>query len=151
MTSAFMPFGIGYRGGISLAAGWLTGSLGGAEAIVTGQLTEPGSVKVYSSGSALEGGPKMYLHSAMGSHAVVFTEAASFNPFGEASGVSVATTSTTVGADLLVSGVSPQDKTVQVRKYQLVRPSADADMLDAKPLGEVVSAAGSQPNVLGGD
>jgi FtsP/CotA-like multicopper oxidase with cupredoxin domain len=151
LTAAFMPFGIGYRGGISLAAGWLTGSLGGAEAIVTGQLTGPGRVKVYSSGSALEGGPKMYLHSAMGSHAVVFTETTSFNPFGEASGVSVATTSTTVGADLLVSGVSTQDNTVQVRKYQLVRPSANADTLDAKQTSQVVSAAGAQPNVLGGD
>jgi hypothetical protein len=80
-----------------------------------------------------------------------FTEAAKFNPFDAASGVRVATTSTTNGADLLVSGVSPQDQTVQVRKYQLVRPSADADMLDAKQIGQVVSAAGSLPDVLGGD
>ena len=52
MTTAFMPFGIGYTGGASLATGWLAGSLGGAEAIVVGQLTGPGEVKVYSSGSA---------------------------------------------------------------------------------------------------
>ncbi len=63
----------------------------------------------------------------------------------------VATTSTTTGADLLVSGVSPQDKTVQVLKYQLVRPSPDAVMLQAVQLGKVVSAAGSPPDVLGGD
>ena len=151
VTSAFMPFGIGYRGGVSLATGWLTGALGGAETIVVGQLTEPGTVKVYSSGSLLEGGPKMYLESAMGQdHIVEFTEAASFKPFGGESGVSVGTTSTTVGADLLVSGVA-QDQTVQVRKYQLVRPTNDAVMLDAKPLGQVVSTSGSVPDVLGGD
>ena len=110
-----MPFGIGYRGGVSLATGWLAGSLGGAERIVVGQLTGPGTVKVYSSGSALQGGPKIYLHSADAHTPVAnFTEIASFKPFDDASGVSVATTSTTVGADLLVSGVSPTDKTVQV-------------------------------------
>ena len=85
-----------------MATGWLTGALGGAERIVVGQLTGPGTVKVYSSGSALQGGPEIYLESAMQHTAVVdFTEAASFTPFGEASGVRVATTSTTTGADLL--------------------------------------------------
>ncbi|MGD0532965.1 MAG: hypothetical protein ABSA62_12040, partial [Methyloceanibacter sp.] len=152
MTAAFMPFGTGYRGGVSLATGWLTGSLGGAERIVVGQLSAPGTVKVYSSGSALQGGPAMYLHSAMEhSHIVDFTEAASLNPFGDTSGVRVATTSTTTGADLLVSGVSSQDKTAQVRKYQLVRPNPDAVTLQAVSIAKVVSAAGSLPNVLGGD
>jgi len=152
MTAAFMPFGTGYRGGVSLATGWLTGSLGGAERIVVGQLSAPGTVKVYSSGSALQGGPAMYLHSAMEhSHIVDFTEAASLNPFGDTSGVRVATTSTTTGADLLVSGVSSQDKTAQVRKYQLVRPKPDAVTLQAVSIAKVVSVAGSLPNVLGGD
>jgi FtsP/CotA-like multicopper oxidase with cupredoxin domain len=158
VTSAFMPFGIGYRGGVSLATGWLTGALGGAETIVVGQLTGPGTVKVYSSGSLLQGGPKMYLDSATGQgHAVEFTEAISFNPFDGTSGVRVATTSTTVGADLLVSGVSSksgvssQEQAVQVLKFQLARPSPDAVMLQAKQLGQVVSAAGSAPDVLGGD
>jgi hypothetical protein len=94
----------------------------------------------------------MYLHSAMEhSHIVDFTEAASLNPFGDTSGVRVATTSTTTGADLLVSGVSSQDKTAQVRKYQLVRPNPDAVTLQAVSIAKVVSAAGSLPNVLGGD
>ena len=150
-TAAFMPFGDAYRGGVSLATGWLAGSVGGAERIVVGQLTGAGTVKIYSSGSALQGGPSMYLHSAMEhSHTVDYTEVASLNPFGGASGVSVATTSTTSGADLLVSGVSPQDKTVQVLKYQLVRPNADAVTLEAVPLGKVASAAGSVPDALGG-
>ncbi len=84
------------------------------------------------------------------SHAVDFTEAASFTPFGEGSGVSVATTSTTIGADLLVSGVAADDNAVQVRKFQLVRPSPDAPMLDAKQIGQIASE-GSVPSVLGGD
>src|SRR5262249_51162305 len=36
VTNSFMPFGLGYRGGLSLATGWLAGSLGGAESIVVG-------------------------------------------------------------------------------------------------------------------
>ena len=63
ITSAFMPFGLGYRDGVSLATGWVTGAEGGAEAIVVGQLSGPGTVKIYSSGSALQGGPAMYLES----------------------------------------------------------------------------------------
>ena len=41
VTNAFMPFGMTYRGGLSLATGWLAGSLGGAERIVVGQLAGP--------------------------------------------------------------------------------------------------------------
>ena len=41
VTNAFMPFGMDYRGGLSLATGWLTGPLGGAETIVVGQLDRP--------------------------------------------------------------------------------------------------------------
>jgi hypothetical protein len=151
VTNAFMPFGMGYRGGLSLATGWLAGSLGGAERIVVGQLTGPGEVKVYSSGSRLEGGPKIYLAAADHTPVANFAEIASFKPFDDASGVSVATTSTTSGADLLVSGVSPADKSVQVLKFELVRPDPDAVRLDARQLSTVVSAAGTSALVLGGD
>ena len=151
VTNAFMPFGMGYRGGLSLATGWLTGPLGGAEAIVVGQSAGPGEVKVYSSGSRLQGGPAVYLASTEHSPIASFTEIASFRPFGEASGVSVATTSTTTGADLLVSGVSPADKSMQVLKFELIRPDPDAVTLDARQLSTVLSAAGAQPNALGGD
>ena len=146
-----MPFGMGYRGGLSLATGWLAGSLGGAERIVVGQLTDPGEVKVYSSGSRLEGGPKIYLAAADHTPVATFAEIASFKPFDDASGVSVATTSTTSGADLLVSGISPADKSVQVLKFELVRPDPDAVRLDARQLSTVVSAAGTSALVLGGD
>ena len=151
VTNAFMPFGLGYRGGVSLATGWLAGSLGGAEMIVVGQLAGPGEVKVYSSGSRLEGGPKIYVASAEHTPIANFAEVASFKPFDEASGVSVATTSTTSGADLLISGISPDDKSAQVLKFELVRPDPDAVTLDAKQLSTVISAPGSLPNGLGGD
>jgi len=151
LAAAFMPFGLDYKGGLSLATGWLAGPLGGAERIVVGQLAAPGAVKVFSSGSLLQGGPAMYLAPAEHSPIVGFTEMASFTPFEGKSGVTVATTSTTTGADLLVSGVSSKDNTAQVRKYELVRPSPQATNMVVKQLGTVVSAAGSQPNVLGGD
>ena len=106
-TASFMPFGNDYRGGVSLATGWLAGSLGGAERIVVGQLAGNGTVKVYSSGSALDGGPPLYLHSPLQhGHGADFREIASFSPFDGASGTRVATTSTTFGANLLVSGVA---------------------------------------------
>jgi FtsP/CotA-like multicopper oxidase with cupredoxin domain len=151
VTNAFMPFGMTYRGGVSLATGWLAGSLGGAERIVVGQLAGPGEVKVYSSGSRLEGGPKIYLAAADHTPVATFAEIASFKPFGGEAGVSVATTSTTTGADLLVSGISPADNSVQVLKFELVRPDPDAVTLDARQLSTVLSAPGAQPNVLGGD
>jgi hypothetical protein len=151
LAAAFMPFGLDYKGGLSLATGWLGGTLGGAERIVVGQLAGPGAVKVFSSGSALQGGPAMYLAPADHSPIVGFGEMASFTPFDGGTGVTVATTSTTHGADLLVSGVSAKDKTAQVRKYELARPSPQATNMMVKQLGTVASAAGSQPSVLGGD
>jgi hypothetical protein len=108
-------------------------------------------VKVYSSGSRLEGGPKIYIASAEHTPIADFAEIASFKPFDGASGVSVATTSTTSGADLLVSGISPADKSVQVLKFELVRPDPDAVKLDARQLSTILSTGGAQPNVLGGD
>ena len=81
-TASFKPFGDAYRGGVSLATGWLAGSLGGAKRIVVSQLAGPGTVKVFSSGSALDEGPALYLHSPNEhDHAPAFREIASFNPF----------------------------------------------------------------------
>jgi hypothetical protein len=149
VTNSFMPFGLGYRGGLSLAAGWLTGPLGGAETIVVGQSSGSGEVKVYSSGSRLQGGPATYLASAEHSPVPIFSEIARFKPFEDAPGVSVATTTTTVGSDLLVSGLS-DDKT-EVRKYEFVRPDESAATIVAKQLSTVASAPGTEPLALGGD
>jgi hypothetical protein len=63
-----------------------------------GQLTGQGAVKIYSSGSLLQGGPATYLQSPEHTPIVTFTEMASFTPFDGASGVRVAATSTTTAA-----------------------------------------------------
>jgi len=50
-----------------------------------------------------------------------------------------------------VSGISPDDKSAQVLKFELLRPDPDAVRLDAKQLSTVASAGGPLPNGLGGD
>jgi len=150
VTNSFVPFGPNYRGGVSLATGWLTGPLGGAESIVVGQTTKPGQVKVYSSGSRLQGGPTIYLASAEHSPIPIFTEIASLIPFDGTSGVNVATTSTTIGADLLISGVS-DGNTARVQKFRFANPTDDPTKLVAQSLSQVLSTPGSSPVVLGGD
>ena len=151
-TASFIPFGKGYRGGVSLAAGWLAGSQGGAKRIVVSQLADSGSVKVFSSGSALDGGPSLYLQSPLHhDHNARFREIASFEPFDGSAGTRVATTSTTTGANLLVSGVAAGGTDASVLKYDFVRPSLQSTTLQAVRLGQVWSGKGSQPAILGGD
>jgi FtsP/CotA-like multicopper oxidase with cupredoxin domain len=151
-TTSFLPFGNAYRGGVSLATGWLAGSLGGAKRIVVSQLADSGSVKIFSSGSALDGGPSLYLQSPLHhDHGAQFREIASFKPFDASAGVRVATTSTTTGANLLVSGVATGGTDASVFKYDFVRPSPQSTTLQAVRLGQVWSGKGSQPAILGGD
>ena len=64
--------------------------------------------------------------------------------------MNVAATSTTSGADLLVSGTS-SDNTARVVKSQLTHPDVDATTLHAVMLGEVSATAGTAHNVLAGD
>jgi hypothetical protein len=150
-TASFTPFGKDYRGGVSQATGWLAGSLGGAKRIIVSQLADRGSVKIFSSGSALDGGPSLYLQSPEHhDHGAQFREIAGFEPFGGSAGARVATTSTTTGANLLVSGVVPGGADASVIKYDFVRPNAQSTTLEAVRLGQVWSGKGSPP-VLGGD
>ena len=64
----------------------------------------------------------------------------------------VATTSTTTGADLLVSGVSAQGVAGVVR-YDFARPDAAATSLQAVKLRDVIAAGvgGNTPTTLAGD
>src|SRR6202022_5116978 len=62
-TANFMAFDPSYTGGVSLAAGWVAGAEGGAQSVVTGQLGADGTVRVWSTGSRLDGQPAMYLES----------------------------------------------------------------------------------------
>ena len=124
MTSQFMAYDENYKDGVALSAGWVAGGEGGAKSIVTSQLGGNGTVRVWSTGSKLEGQPSMYLESPNHHEEnLEYAQIASFEPF-EGSGVTVATTSTTVGADLLVSGRAGNG--VEVRKYGLARPAPDA-------------------------
>ncbi len=149
-NTSFFPFGKDYSGGISLTTGWVAGSLGGAKSIIASQLAGSGSVKIFSSGSALDGGPSIYLGSCRCGKDAPFRETASFNPFTESGGVRVATTSTTTGANLLVSGCSSGNTTASVLKYDFVRPTPDATTLKPVKLGEVWSGKASAAASLGG-
>jgi len=152
MTAGFRPFGDDYRGGVSLATGWLAGTLGGARRIIVGRLADGAQVKVYSSGSALDGGPAMYLHSPVHhGHGAEFREIAAFTPFEGTAGVQVAATSTTTGADLLVSGVSSEGAAA-IRRYDFVRADPKATTLQAVKLGDVAAGvAGTTPAIVAGD
>jgi hypothetical protein len=119
---------------------------------IEGQLADRGSVKVFSSGSALDGGPSLYLQSPLHhDHGAHFREIASFEPFGGSGGARVATTSTTTGANLLVSGIAPEGMEASVIKYDFVTPNAQAMTLNAVRLGQVWSGKASAPPALGGD
>jgi hypothetical protein len=151
-TTSFTPFGKDYRGGVSLATGWLAGSLGGAKRIVVSQLADRGSVKIFSGGSALDGGPALYLQSPLHhDHGAHFREIASFEPFDGSAGTRVATTSTTTGAHLLVSGTAPGATDASVTKYDFSRPTPQSTTLQPVRLGQVWSGKASQPATLGGD
>lgn len=149
-NTSFYPFGKDYSGGISLSTGWIAGSLGGAKSIISSQLAGSGTVKIFSSGSALDGGPSIYLGSCRCGKDARFRETASFNPFAGSGGVLVATTSTTTGAHLLVSGCVQGNSQASVLKYDFARPNAQATTLDPVRLGEVWSGRASSPATLGG-
>lgn len=151
-TATFTAFDEGYRGGVSLATGWLAGSLGGAKRIIVGQRTGEGMVGVYSGGLALDGGPAMYLHNPNDhGHGAHFREIARFRPFDGTAGTSVATTSTTEGAHLLVSGVAGGNAEASVQKFNLVKSQSRPTMLEAVPIGQVYSGPAAQPTSLGGN
>ena len=130
MTSEFLAYDENYRGGISLAAGWVNGGEGGVQSVVTGQLGADGTVRVFSSGSLLDGQPAMYTHSPNHMGMTAFRQIASFVPYVGAprdTGVRVAATSTTSGADLLLSGMGPQGP--EVRRLVLVRAPDNRSMM----------------------
>ncbi|MDG4663216.1 multicopper oxidase domain-containing protein [Mycobacterium sp. 236(2023)] len=134
MTSEFLAYDESYTDGVSLSTGWVAGAEGGAKSVITSQLGGEGTVRVWSTGSRLDGAPEMYVMSPHDHDSPVdFAQIASFAPFPGGKDISVATTSTTVGADLLVSGTTADGKS-QVRKYFLDRPDSDATTVAPKLL-----------------
>lgn len=140
LVSEFVAFDQSYTGGITLATGWVAGEEGGAQSIITGQLADRGTVRAWSSGSRLDGSPVMYTHSPDHSGHVMFRQTASFEPFPGATAVTVATTSTVTGADLLVSAAGPGGP--EVRKYTLARADANANTLAPKLIATLPATPG---------
>ncbi len=132
MTSQFMAEAEDYKDGVALSTGWVAGAEGGSKSIVTSALAGDGTVRVWSSGSLLDGQPAMYLDNPNHHEEnVEYAQISSFTPFpGATPGVTVATTSTTEGADLLVAGLTPAGQ--ELRKYTLGRSAPDATTLDPK-------------------
>ena len=92
----------------------------------------------------------MYLHNpSQHDHSATFREIGSFDPFADGSGTRIATTSTTTGANLLVSGATPEG--THVLKFDFSRADAKATTLKAVPLGEVSSLAGSRVVAVAGN
>ncbi|MCP9272104.1 multicopper oxidase family protein [Mycolicibacterium arenosum] len=142
-TTEYLAFDENYTGGVALTTGWVAGAEGGAKSIVTSQLGGEGRVAVWSTGSLLDGQPAIYLDSPNHHDTdVKYSRIASFVPFpGRPSGVTVATSSTTHGADLLIAGPG------EVRKYTLERPSADAKTVAPK---RIAALPGVTAGALGG-
>ncbi|MFC7447917.1 multicopper oxidase family protein [Rhodococcus daqingensis] len=139
MTAEFLAFDESYRGGVSLSTGWVAGAEGGAKSVITGMAGGAGTVRVWSSGSRLDGAPGVYLESPdHHSGTVDLAQIASFEPF-PGGGVRVATTSTTTGADLLVSGTGPAG--AEVRKFGLGRADPQSTTL-------VPTVVGTLPSIL---
>ncbi|MFX0575166.1 multicopper oxidase domain-containing protein [Nocardia nepalensis] len=150
LTSEFLAFDESYRDGVALSTGWVAGAEGGAKSIVTGMLGGDGTVRVWSSGSRLDGQPAVYTESP-NHHAstVAFREIASFVPFpgGPAGvGVRVGTTSTTSGADLLISGQAGNG--TEIRKFGLNRADPHATTLTPTLSSTIPAPTG--PAALGG-
>ncbi len=149
-TASFIPFGGNYQSGVSLTTGWLAGQLGGAKRIVVGQLAGKGTVKVFATESRLDGGPGIYVGSpSQQEHGGPFREISSFEPFSGADGAQVATTSTTMGANLLVTGTAGQ--ATRILKYDFTRADPKVTTLTPTPLGEVAGLKGAAVAALGGD
>ena len=148
MTSDFLAFDESYTGGVAVSVGWVGGAEGGAKSIITSMLAAPGTVRVWSSGSRLDGAPAVYLESPNHHDGpITFALIASFDPFA-GSGVQVATTSTTSGADLLVSGAAGSG--VEVRKYGLARANPTATTLTPTLISTLPALAGVKSAALGG-
>ena len=133
-----------------MATGWVAGAEGGAKSIVTGQLGDRGTVRIWSSGSRLDGFPAMYEESPNHHDVdIKYTQVASFEPIPDANGVTVATTSTTDGAELQVSGRGAGGAVVQ--KLGLARPNPTATTLAPTVVTTLPALAGvSGPAPLGG-
>lgn len=153
LTSEFLAFDDTYTGGVSVAVGWVGGADGGAQSIVLAQESGPGWVKVFSSGSALDGDPGVYLTNPNAhDENITFRETARFTPFADAPefGLRVATSSTVFGAEIIASGLDSTGTLSRVRFYTLAPASATATTLTASLSTELAPAPSAASRPVGG-
>ncbi len=135
--SEFQAFDKSYQGGVTLACEWPSTEIGGAQMVAVGQRTAPGEVRLYSTGSALDGYPGLYTVSPIKHDGPVkFHQVCKLAPFAQ-SGAQVAMTSTIYGADLLVSGGN------ELRKYELRQADEKDTVLTPKLVRKVQATSGT--------
>jgi len=135
----FLAFDKSYTGGVSLGCDWLNAMVGGAQMVVVGQSAGAGEVRVYSTGSALDGFPELYTKSfAQHNGPLSFRSVAKVPGF--KGGVSVGTTSTVSGGDVLVGGPA------EVRKYSFSRARPKDSFLTPRLASRTAGGA-----LVGGD
>lgn len=153
LMSSFVAFGPRYKGGVSLATGWVAGTEGGLNRIIVSQLTGA-RVKVYSTGSRLQGHPKDYImpvtdysagdpYTAMADFVWVDNRPEQAHNLTLVGGLTVAASSTARGAWLVVAGTfeklaeyerpGPPHSYSMVFRTDLGRSSPDAVLVE--PLG----------------
>lgn len=131
MASSFLAFEESYRGGVSIATGWVAGQDGGFSRIVAGKSSGSSEVSVWTTGSRMEGHPELYVMPVTGhSDMATYAQAARFEAFpGATTGVDVTTSATPRGADLVVAGRS--GGAAAVAAFDLRRPTAKATQWSA--------------------
>ena len=151
MTSNFLAYDEGYRDGVSLSTGWVAGAEGGAKSIVTGQLRRPR----YGPGVVERVPARRVSRSCTPTTPTITTPTSSTARSRRSSrspravGVTVGTTSTTSGADLLVSGSGPDR--AELQKLALARPDPAATTVAPKVIAALPPLAGLRdPAPLGG-
>lgn len=125
-----------YEGPISLATGWIAAQEGGLASIITGQASGDGNVRVFSWANNLHGQSPMYVESIHHQHTATFKPTLTFAPL--QGPVSVATTSTTSGADIVVAG--RERNHYVARTYSGVRSQTTPTQLTAQPMRTLLHA-----------
>jgi FtsP/CotA-like multicopper oxidase with cupredoxin domain len=148
--SEIAVFGDTYQGGMSVSSGWVAGELGGYSRIIVGQL-DGHQIKIYSTGSALNGFPEMYVMSPdIYSYKEELIEMASFPTaigIGVGPGVHVSHTSTVTGSSLiyatnLPSGISLVYRTDLIKNSTMLIPGKKTVVWSGMTIGGVLLGGG---------
>lgn len=134
-----------YEGPISFATGWISAQEGGMQSIIAGQSSKEGNVRVLSWASNLHGQSPMYVENMHHAGEVTFTPTLTFAPLNGPT--SVATTSTTSGADIVIAGRAGNRYIAQT--YSTIRSKETPTQLMAQPK-QTLRRAQRELSVAGG-